>query len=382
MTSFRIRRFKRPSLLKRIQPEVLRQFLYPHKRHLEKRGLKLDDPDIDCDCLGSILATPESDFPGELIEALEVCEAVSSHEIIEELIELDHKRSPRLLDKDHSPEDVVILTWLHDRPALERIANRAALELDRSLMVYKPSTKLKKGAFDAKNTEHLQTALRPFLEAQLRGPSCHITAYDRPKSGHALVIRHGDPIHKAEAIRDNGDGEPIVFRPECIDLAFYDPSRNEWRISGRATWQQNMYSSAFASVLHEKGCKLTRSPHYTLEPLMKVGLPVLDHLTVHVRGVRVTELNVNLSGANVRLSGRHLHEAFDSLATPLVDYGTPKSARFAFLLENRRNEFYVTINQGKAVVRGDIDDPAIEEWLSETGFMITEHNESESMESR
>lgn len=381
MSSIRYRNFNRPNFLRHIRADVLRQFLHPHRDYLEGRGLQLGSGQIDCGMLGQILATPDSDTPPDLIETLEICDAVCLPDTLEELVELDGLREDPILDGEHSPADAVLLTWLHDPEAVERIHNRAALEMDRSLCVYRASGPLRAAAFSRRQMARLQNALRPMFENQLRGPSCRITPYERENGGHALVIRHGDPIHKTDAIRDDGDAEPIVFRPERTDLAFYDASRNEWRISGRGKWLQNLYSSTFARILHVDGCRLRRSVSYTLDPLFEEGLTILDHQTDQVRSVRVAELQVTLSGASVRLSGRNLRDAFETLESPLVEFGEPKSARFSFTLTNRRSALNATIHQGRVSVRGDIDHPAIEDWLTETGFLTSEEHEVESVES-
>ena len=90
---------------------------------------------------------------------------------------------------------------------------------------------------------------------------------------------------------------------------------------------------------------------------------------------------MTLSGASVRLSGRNLRDAFETLESPLVEFGEPKSARFSFTLTNRRSALNATIHQGRVSVRGDIDHPAIEDWLTETGFLTSEEHEVESVES-
>lgn len=380
MSSIRYRHFNRPNFIKSIREDVLRQFLEPYREYLDSRGLHLGADRIDCGMLGQILSTPDCDTPNDLIETLEICDAVCFPDAMDELIELDRHREDAILDGEHSLADVVLLTWLHDSETVERIHNRAALELDRSLCAYSASEPLRADAFSRRRIVRLQLALRPMFEHQLRGPSCHVTPYERPNGGHALVIRHGDPIHKTDAISDDGDAQPVVFRPERTDLAFYDPSRNEWRISGRGKWLQDIYSSTFSRIFHGEGCQLRRSVSYTLDPLFTQGLSILDHPTDQVRSVRVAELQVELSGTNVRLSGRNLRDAFETLETPLVEYGVPKSARFSFTLVNRRCALNVTIHQGRVSVRGDIDHPAIEDWLVETGFLTSQNHDAETNE--
>jgi hypothetical protein len=377
MSSIRYRHFNRPNFIKSIREDVLRQFLEPFREYLDSRGLHLGADRIDCGMLGQILATPDCDTPNDLIETLEICDAVCFPDAVDELIELDNHRDEEILDGEHSGADVVLLTWCHDPEAVERIHDRAALELERSMCVYRATEPLQEHAFSSRQMTRIQNGLRPMFENQLRGPSCRVTLYERPNGGYALVIRHGDPIHKTDAISDDGDAQSVVFRPERTDLAFYDPSRNEWRISGRGKWLQDLYSSTFARIFHGEGCQFRRSVSYTLDPLFAEGLSILDHQTDHVRSVRVAELQVELSGASVWLSGRNLRDAFETLETPLVAYGVPKSARFCFNLVNRRCALNATIHQGRVSVRGDIDHPAIEDWLAETGFLTSHAHDAE-----
>lgn len=376
MATIRYQHFARPGFLKRIRADVLREFLNPWRTYLESRGLDFAGT-IDCDHLGLALATPDADTPTDLIEALEICDAVCSTECLEELVALDQLRDERLLEGQHSHTDAVLITWAVAPEAIERIFNRAALELDRSLHVYRASTPIRSNAFGNARLTRLRQALSPMFENQLRGPACRITAHERSDGGHALVIRHGDPINKAEAINEeSGETEPIVFRPESIDLAFFDPSRNEWRISGRGKWLQDLYSEKIAKTLHEDACVLSRSASYTLRPLLEHGLAALDVQTDAVRNVRLAELQMTVCGATMRLSGRELHHAFEALEDPLNEFGEPQSARLSFALANRRSALNVTIHEGKATVRGDIDHPAIEDWLVTTEFLVHETDQT------
>lgn len=375
MATIRYQHFARPGFLKRIRADVLRQFLDPYRHYLSSRGLDFAGA-IDCEQLGGILATPDSDTPKNLVEALEMCDAVCSVECFDELVELDALRDEQMLDGNHSHTDVVLVTWIHDPDAVERIFNRAALDVDRSLHVYRASTPIRAGAFGRRRLALLARSLRPMFAGQLRGSSCRITAHDRADGGHALVIRHGDPISKTEAIDDeSGETEPIVFRPESADVAFYDPSRREWRISGRGKTLQEIYTEKIAAALHEPGCVLARSSCYTLEPLVTNGLAAFDLQTETVRDVRLAELQMSLLGSTMRLTGRDLDHAYSLMENPISEYGEPKSARLAFTLANRRSQLNVAIHEGRATVKGDIDHPDIEEWLVLAGFLNFESDE-------
>ncbi len=368
MASIKFKNFIRPSFLKNLQTEVLRRFLAPYAYYLESRGLQATGT-IDCDQLAGILATTDQDTPSSLIEALETCDAICSPETLDELIQIDLARTEPILPANCTHADAVILTWIHDPDRVEQIFHRAALEIDRSLYIYRASKPLLKNALSSGGVRRLETALRPCFESRLRGGSCRVTPYDRP-NGCALVIRHGDPIQKAEAITDSGDSEPLIYRPECLDVAFYDQAHCEWRISGRGQWLQDAYTKAIARMLH--GCdQLERSNCYSLEPLRKQGLSALDGQTDHVRHVRLAELRVRLSGASVHLTGRNLNEAIETLEQPLFQLGDFTLARLAFTLSHRQSELNVTIHQGKGSVRGDIDNPPVEDWLTNFGFLTT-----------
>jgi hypothetical protein len=381
MATIRYHHFARPGFLRCIHADVLGQFLNPYRLYMESRGLSFAGA-IDCDMLGTILATPDADTPTELIEALEICDAVCSTDCFEELVNLDRRRDERILGEHPSNADAVLLTWISSPEFIERIHNRAALDLDRSLHVYQASTPIRANAFGNTSLSRLRRTLSPMFAGQLRGASCRISAHERPDGGHALVIKHGEPIHKTEAINEeSGEAEPIVFRPQSIDLAFYDPSRNEWRISGRGKWLQETYSEKIAQTLHEAGCALSRSPSYTLQPLIDHGLAALDVQTDIVRDVRLAELQMSVFGATMRLTGRELHQAYEVMEDPLSEFGEPCAARLSFTLVNRRSQLNVTIHEGKATVKGDIDHPGIEDWLVTAGFLTLQNDEAEPVPS-
>lgn len=372
MSSIRYKNFNRPGFLKRIQSGVLRRLILPYRAYFESRGLELNlpaDGQLDCDQLSQILATPDHDTPGDLINVIELCDAVYSCDSMDELVAIDHQRTERILGPNHSHADAVILTWLKDPEVIERIFNRAAVELQRTLFVYKADGPLRTGAFSTPRLRRLEAALKPAFEHHLRGSSCKVSAFER-LGGWALVIRHGDPIQKTEAISDSGDAQPLIFRPECLDLAFFDPTSNEWRISGRARWIQELYSRQIARSFHADGSALLRSNSYSLDPIRQHGLTIFDHQTQEVRHVRLMELQVVIGGGTVQVGGRNLDDAMQMLQSPLFQFGELKSARLAFMLANRQNALPVSIHRGRGSVRGDIDHPAIENWLEETAFLI------------
>jgi hypothetical protein len=120
MATIRYQHFARPGFLRRIHDDALRQFLTPYRPYLESRGLSFSGT-INCDLLGAILATPDADTPTELIEALEICDAVCSTECFEELVALDQLREDRILGDNHGNSDVVLLTWISAPEVIERI---------------------------------------------------------------------------------------------------------------------------------------------------------------------------------------------------------------------------------------------------------------------
>ena len=83
----------------------------------------------------------------------------------------------------------------------------------------------------------------------------------------AFVIRHGDPIARIGIITEKGESSSALFRPERMDVAFFNPKTREWLLSGGSRLLKEMYQEKLGAVLHGSKHALSRSDRYTLEPL-------------------------------------------------------------------------------------------------------------------
>src|SRR5207248_9749730 len=110
----------------------------------------------------------------------------------------------------------------------------------------------------------LEVAMAPWFESVKRSNACRIH-WLREDDGWALIIRHGDPVSRIGVITEQGESSSILFRPERLDVAFYNPQTREWLISGGSRLLKQMYQEKLGAVFHGSAAALSPSDRYTLE---------------------------------------------------------------------------------------------------------------------
>ena len=124
MATFSLRRFSHSEVLRRVSPEHMRRLLKPYGDYLGQRGYPLpESPDtaLEYSMLARIFASPDSDTPPELAEALYLIDEMATPEGMDAL--LDAANSARLdldLKSDPTPEEVALQIYLASSALLRR----------------------------------------------------------------------------------------------------------------------------------------------------------------------------------------------------------------------------------------------------------------------
>jgi len=90
-----------PDLLKRIQPRHLVRLLDGHRMFFEMKGFdgpQEAEPEVDYLALAGVLAQPDEDMPGELVEALHLISVIGTDDRFDELLDLG-EANPLLLSR-------------------------------------------------------------------------------------------------------------------------------------------------------------------------------------------------------------------------------------------------------------------------------------------
>lgn len=155
-----------------------------------------------------------------------------------------------LREPDDSAADLAVKILLRQPEVAWREFDRRALEVKRSLISYLTPTARTFHEPDRRRLKSLESLMSPWFEANARSGVCRIRALEI-ESGWAFIVRHGDLVSRIGVITENGETMSALFRPERMDVLYFNRGTGESRISGPGRRLQDLYRAALGRVLHE-----------------------------------------------------------------------------------------------------------------------------------
>ncbi|MES9904003.1 MAG: hypothetical protein ABW168_15180 [Sedimenticola sp.] len=143
MSTYNLKRFAQPDVLKKIQQDNLIQFLKGYERYLIDRGFSFDfneDNELDLEKLCEILVNPTESMNIEFVEALFFIQEMSDNEHYEELSSQAEDNNIDIGDES-STADLSLALWLHDLELLKRPHAEVMLMKPKSFMYFQSDKK-------------------------------------------------------------------------------------------------------------------------------------------------------------------------------------------------------------------------------------------------
>ena len=125
MSTFSLKRFSEPSVLKAIARAELLRLLAKHSDYIRARGVNLPpargDVEINYVGLAKVLMSPDTDTPPELANALYFVHEMATPDGMDALLDECERRGISLALPDNaSAADVAVRVWLRDPLIVER----------------------------------------------------------------------------------------------------------------------------------------------------------------------------------------------------------------------------------------------------------------------
>jgi hypothetical protein len=141
MTTFNLRRFSKPEMLRKIDRNHLISFLQPHAKYFSTRGVDLPSPDaangLDYDALSMALANPDPSTNPELFDALFLVHELSTPEAFDAVQEaIQGHEFEGKIPSELNPADLAIRVYLLDADILDRVHARQELRRSRSFVYF------------------------------------------------------------------------------------------------------------------------------------------------------------------------------------------------------------------------------------------------------
>lgn len=379
MARFNLKSFAQPDLLKQIQPANLLPLLEPFRLFLEMKGFSLPssaDEEVDATALGCILAQPDEDMPGDLVEALHLIGSIGTDDRFDELLDLAAACEIET-DGEVTALDLATQIWLRNPEALERKEHEEYFQKRKSFESFRGADPEKVIAVEDLPTDlaELEAALDAYFQSKKRGVGCRVIRKDSPGEVRFLV-EHGQPC-KREPSRKGSKSTSTFFRPEKTDVVIYDEVHNELRINASAFTDVRQYRSLFGRYLFGGEDRFVFAEKYTLAPLQTEGLAALNCRDIAgLESVKLREIEYFWGGAFEHVEIHRAEGLFHALT--LIQRGIETEAQirkavFKVKLEGEKKPRTVTIKAGNksGYNRGE-EAMMIEEWLRARGFVLTE----------
>ncbi|MFM2006086.1 MAG: hypothetical protein RLZZ09_1741, partial [Pseudomonadota bacterium] len=188
MSTFQLRRFSKPSLLRAIAPAHLLAFLRVHAEYFAAQGLALPQEDsetLNYTRLSEILLSPDQSTPPQLAEALFYVNELATEEGFDDLQAAIAETGLNLVVGDEvTPADLAIQVWLQAPRLIEKVHAEQRFLKARSFAYFRtnqpvvpdwrPPTEV--------TLARLESEMNRWFVQKRRGQYCKVYVY--PKAGH------------------------------------------------------------------------------------------------------------------------------------------------------------------------------------------------------
>jgi len=379
LSTYNLRRFAQPDVLRHISQTNLIAFLKNYEHYLETRGFTFDtddDGNLDFELLAEVLLTPTESIDIEFVEALFFIQEMASDERFEELHELAEQTGV-----SHGPDctaaDLAVAIWLEDPDAIRR-SHAEVLALKSKAFLHYRSDHTPPPAIEVPSPDKIaevERSMGVWFDNNRRGSTTRILPVAAHEEGKMyFLVRHGMPF-KREGKIENGKSSSVFYRPEFNDVVIYDQRHNVIALhnKSRGKKERKMYLRAMGELLFSDQEYFSDEKLFTLEPLRRLGEDALACADIPgIEEIRLIEIKILHGGTHNDVTTRKSNDLFASLKENGEDFpagGRLWSAKFQIRFENATRPRTVAIccpNQTN--YERNEDAPAIERWMRLRGF--------------
>lgn len=368
MSSLKIKRFGNPDFLRKIQSENLRTLLLRFPDFFRRVHFTIPDGEFgadDLDKLAAHLVSPPSFTPGDLLDAIEMLELLTSTNGLSELQTVAPDLVRQIQAKNDSAGDVALKLWFIDPRAIERIYTKFSINSQKTLVCFRASEGSTAKAPTRAICKAIATDLSLHFADLFNTPTSEVMQFDE-EGGHAFLIRHGDVVKRFGVINDEGKPDTKALRPLKHDVAFLIPGCCELQISGRSEEIRELYRSAFSRHLFGSASALKPAQRFTLEPLRTgrncLAVPDIAEINgaalreLHLRRKRRTDMTIH--------RGNDVFSEIEARGNGYLTDFDLTHARFSLRVRGRRRAISLSVSPEDDALRGDTHDPLSTAWLN------------------
>lgn len=378
-TSFKLRNFSNPAILKAIFRPLLTQFLQRYADFFADRNFRINaGEELDYDQLVSILMSPNEDTPEELLDALFFIDEMSLPGYYDELM---NKTSKAGIDMGTLPQptvgDLAVAIWLASPSLLESIhAEQFMVRAKKFDSFLTTCSSIPQFTLPAAATiQNLENDLNNWFETKKRGRGTKVFVFIRDEIAWFLV-RHGEP-YKREGTLKNGESSSIFYRPEKFDVLLYNPEIGEFSIHTSTKGEKKAYCKFFGRHIFGSDSMFdidNSGDKYTLDPLRIDGAASL--LCTDVEGIDEIQLCEMQLRHDTNIYHIEIHkaddvfEALESQSRCIPAGASLVKASFKITFTNSVRPRTVSVRPPNvAIFDRESDSLIVNTWLEKRGFI-------------
>ncbi len=376
--ALKLRYFSHPDMLRQFEPSMLLRIVRTAEGFFASKAFPIPTPDnsdeIDYEALASILADPDEEMPGALVDGLHLISELGNEAFFDDQLQMAGEAEIPV-DEEVTPPDLAALIWLAKPRLLQQKAQESNFERRKTFESFAPADPAM--VIDVERLPQdlgeLEAALREYFRGKKKGRRCRVIRKHAPEAVH-FYVQHGQACRREPSVKGE-ESTCTFFRPERTDMIILDTSNPELRINSASAPDMRKYRELFGLHLFGSAETFRYAQKYSLEPLRKLGPASLECSDFpNLESARLTELEMDWGGAQNNTSIEKADDVFVALEirhTTIPDQPALKKAKIKVKLKGVKKPRVLSLAAGNksGYPRGE-EAALLEDWLRAREFIV------------
>src|SRR5579883_983475 len=376
--ALKLRCFSHPDMLRQFQPSILIRIVQTADGFFASKSFPIpplnNGDEIDYEALAGILADPDEEMPGDLVDGLHLISELGNEACFDDLLQMAGEADIPVAE-DVTPQDLAALIWLTKPRLLQQKAQESNFERRKTFESFAPADPAM--VIDTEQLPQdlgeLEAALREYFRGKKKGRRCRVFRKNTPDAVH-FYVQHGQACRREPSVKGE-ESTCTFFRPERTDMVILDTANPELRINSASAPDMRKYRELFGLHLFGSAETFRYADKYTLEPLRKLGPASLECSDFpSLESARLTELEMDWGGAQNNTSIEKADDVFVALEirhTAIPDQAALKKAKIKVKLKGVKKPGVLSLVAGNKSGYPRGEEAAIfEEWLRAREFIV------------
>lgn len=370
--------FSHPDMLRQFEPSILIRIVLTAEGFFASKAFPIPDPnngdEIDYEALADILADPDEEMPGDLVDGLHLISELGNEACFDELLHMAGE-ADIAVGEEVTPQDLAALIWLTKPRLLQQKAQESNFERRKTFESFAPADPAM--AIDPavlpEDLADLEAALREYFRGKKKGRRCRVFRKNTPDAVH-FYVQHGQACRREPSVKGE-ESTCTFFRPERTDMVILDTANPELRINSASAPDMRKYRELFGLHLFGSAETFRYADKYSLEPLRKLGQASLECSDFpDLESARLTELEMDWGGALNNKSVEKADDVFTALEirnAAIPDEPALKKAKIKVKLKGVKKPRVLSLVAGnKSGYPRSEESALLEDWLRAREFIV------------